>query len=58
MTLTTFTDVPWNAPYYRRLGWTTIDETDLSPGLARVVERETAHGLSRWPRVAMRRETT
>ncbi|MDI6412241.1 GNAT family N-acetyltransferase [Streptomyces albus] len=57
LTLTTFTDVPWNAPYYARLGFRTLEEDALTPGLRRIREREAAAGLDRWPRVCMRRET-
>jgi ribosomal protein S18 acetylase RimI-like enzyme len=56
LTLTTFADVPWNAPYYTRCGFTTLDDNDLTPGLRTIRQREAAHGLDRWPRVCMRRE--
>ncbi|MFG3703667.1 GNAT family N-acetyltransferase [Micromonospora sp. NPDC047670] len=56
LTLTTFADVPWNAPYYARCGFLTLDDSDLTPGLRAVREREAAHGLDRWPRVCMRRD--
>ncbi|MET9023025.1 hypothetical protein ABZV93_23880 [Actinopolymorpha sp. NPDC004070] len=55
LTLTTFTDVPWNAPYYLRCGFVFMDDGDLTPGLRRIREREAAHGLDRWPRTCMRR---
>jgi GNAT superfamily N-acetyltransferase len=55
LTLTTFTEVPWNAPYYERLGFSAVPRDELTPGLRAVVEREAAHGLDRWPRVVMRR---
>lgn len=55
LTLTTFTEVPWNAPYYARCGFTPIAPDDLTPGLREVREQETAHGLDRWPRICMRR---
>lgn len=54
MTLTSFAEVPWNAPYYERLGWQVLAEGELTPGLARVREQEAARGLDRWPRVVMR----
>jgi GNAT superfamily N-acetyltransferase len=54
LTLTTFAEVPWNAPYYARLGFEVV--TDLSPGLRAVREHEAALGLDAWPRVAMRRD--
>ena len=55
LTLTTFAEVPWNAPYYRRLGFRDLREEDLGPDLARVRDREAAAGLARWPRVALSR---
>ncbi|MEU9229868.1 GNAT family N-acetyltransferase [Streptomyces massasporeus] len=54
LTLTTFTDVPWNAPYYARLGFRPLPEADLTPGLRAIRATEAAHGLDRWPRVCMR----
>ncbi|MEV0198825.1 GNAT family N-acetyltransferase [Nonomuraea sp. NPDC050691] len=56
LTLTTFADVPWNAPYYARCGFVVLDDADLTPGLRAVRQREAAHGLDRWPRVCMRRD--
>ncbi|NLT57284.1 MAG: GNAT family N-acetyltransferase [Actinomycetales bacterium] len=55
MTLTTFRDVPWNAPYYARCGFQVVDEADVTPGLRAARDREAAHGMDRWPRVCMRR---
>lgn len=55
LTLTTFADVVWNAPYYRRLGFEVIESVEQGPGLARRVADEAASGLARWPRVTMRR---
>ncbi len=54
VTLTTFTDVPWNGPYYRRLGFRCIDPADLTPGLRAIRAAETDRGLDAWPRTAMR----
>ncbi|MFF7307898.1 GNAT family N-acetyltransferase [Streptomyces sp. NPDC008137] len=54
LTLTTFADVPWNAPYYSRLGFHTLPEPDLTPGLRTIRATEAEHGLDRWPRVCMR----
>lgn len=53
MTLTTFVDVPWNGPYYRRLGWRDLPVTELGPELAQIREYEVALGLDTWPRTAM-----
>jgi GNAT superfamily N-acetyltransferase len=55
MTLTTFYDAPWNAPFYSRLGFRVLDVNELSPGLQEVLEEE----MQAWyplRRVLMRRE--
>ncbi|MEJ8638220.1 MULTISPECIES: GNAT family N-acetyltransferase [Streptomyces] len=56
LTLTTFAEVPWNAPYYARLGFRVLDEAELTEGLRRIRRAEKECGLDRWPRVCMRRE--
>jgi ribosomal protein S18 acetylase RimI-like enzyme len=56
LTLTTFAEVPWNAPYYARCGFRVLDDAELSPGMRAIRDREIAHGLHRWPRVFMRRD--
>jgi len=55
VTLTTFRDVPWNAPYYARLGYRVLADGEAGAGLADVRTAEARAGLDRWPRVAMRR---
>jgi GNAT superfamily N-acetyltransferase len=55
LTLTTYTDVPWNAPYYLRLGFKIMTEAQITSGLRRIKEHEAARGLDVWPRVTMRR---
>jgi GNAT superfamily N-acetyltransferase len=55
LTLTTFAEVPWNAPYYRRLGFSELPDSGLGPELARVRDSEAAAGLARWPRVVLSR---
>jgi len=55
LTLTTFTRVPWNAPYYLRCGFAFLDDEQAGPGLRAIREQEAAHGLDRWPRTCMRR---
>lgn len=55
MTLTTFRDLPWNAPFYARLGY---DAFDVGPGrteLDALIADEIAAGVHRAPRVAMRK---
>ncbi|BCJ35381.1 GCN5 family N-acetyltransferase [Actinocatenispora thailandica] len=56
LTLTTFRDVPFNAPYYRRLGFRDLPAAEETPGLRRVRRAEAEHGLDRWPRLCMRRD--
>ncbi|MGW1023654.1 GNAT family N-acetyltransferase [Streptomyces sp. NPDC002577] len=55
LTLSTFADVPWNAPYYARLGFRILDDAELTPGLRKIRAAEAEYGLDRWPRVFMRR---
>jgi GNAT superfamily N-acetyltransferase len=55
LTLTTFTQVPWNGPYYARCGFRFMDDLTLTPGLRKIRAHEAAHGLDRWPRACMRR---
>ncbi|WP_052385065.1 GNAT family N-acetyltransferase [Streptomyces sp. NRRL F-2890] len=54
-TLTTFTQVPWNAPYYARLGFREVPARELTPGLRAIRAHEAELGLDRWPRICMRR---
>lgn len=56
LTLTTFRDVAWNAPYYARCGFRVLTDDELTAGLVAIRNREAAHGLDRWPRVRMRRD--
>jgi GNAT superfamily N-acetyltransferase len=56
MSLTTFVEVPWNGPYYRRLGFLELRPDQQGPALKRIRAHEAALGLDRWPRMAMRRE--
>jgi GNAT superfamily N-acetyltransferase len=54
ITLTTFRAVPWNAPFYARLGFEEVPTSAWSPALAAVVDGETARGLDPAARVVMR----
>jgi GNAT superfamily N-acetyltransferase len=58
LTLTTFADVPWNAPYYTRCGFRVLHDAEITPGLRAIRHREAALGLDRWQRVCMRRDTS
>jgi GNAT superfamily N-acetyltransferase len=55
VTLTTFRDVPWNMPFYARLGFSIVATEHLSPALRAVVEDETRRGLDPSRRVVMSR---
>ncbi|MGH3875055.1 MAG: GNAT family N-acetyltransferase [Pseudonocardiaceae bacterium] len=57
LTLTTYRDVPWNAPYYERLGFRVLTEAQMTAGLRSIRAHEAARGLTQWPRVTMRRAT-
>jgi GNAT superfamily N-acetyltransferase len=54
VTLTTFRDVPWNMPFYARLGFEEITMAALTPALRGVLEDEARRGLDRTRRVVMR----
>jgi len=53
ITLTTFRDVPWNMPWYRRLGFVELPAEAWSDALRRQVASETARGLDPSRRLAM-----
>jgi GNAT superfamily N-acetyltransferase len=53
LTLTTFRAIPWNAPYYKRLGF--FEMQTLSPGLAVIRDKHRAKGLTDADRVFMSR---
>ena len=53
ITLTTFTNVPWNAPFYSRVGFQTKATTDLDQRLAGILSEEYRHGFARESRCAM-----
>lgn len=55
ITLTSFANVPWNAPYYERIGFLDIAESDWPEGVAEKVAADQRGGLGTWPRVVMQR---
>ena len=57
VTLTTFRDVPWNLPFYERLGFDVIAPEQVSAPLRAIVEDETRRGLDPSRRVVMRRSS-
>jgi GNAT superfamily N-acetyltransferase len=58
MTLSTFNDVAWNAPYYARLGFVAFSVDELTNELRQVLLDEETHGLPIGKRVCMRRVLT
>jgi len=56
ITLSTFSDVPWNAPFYARLGFHILTEDELTECLLQLRETEAGLGLPISKRVVMRRE--
>ena len=54
VTLTTFRDVPWNRPFYERLGFRVVPDADLSAALRAIVDDETRRGLDPSRRVVMK----
>ncbi|MBO1740946.1 GNAT family N-acetyltransferase [Leifsonia sp. TF02-11] len=55
LSLTTFETVPWNAPYYVRLGFTTVPGQQLSPEMSRILDEESKNSPAGWKRVVMTR---
>jgi GNAT superfamily N-acetyltransferase len=55
VTLTTFSEVPWNRTYYERHGFERMAEAELPEWLAAERKHEAQQGLDRWPRLAMQR---
>ncbi len=55
ITLSTFRDVPWNGPFYVRLGFRPLATSDLSAALRDVRAREERLGIDMTKRVLMRR---
>ena len=53
LTLTTFRHVPWNQPWYERLGFVAFEEHAIPSALRAIYDEEIARGLARERRVAM-----
>jgi ribosomal protein S18 acetylase RimI-like enzyme len=56
VTLTTFRDVPWNGPWYAKLGFRELAEHEWSPAIRALRDEEHRHGLESELRIVMRRE--
>jgi ribosomal protein S18 acetylase RimI-like enzyme len=54
ITLTTFRDVTWNGPWYRRMGFREVVEHQWTPTIRELVEAEQRKGLPKELRVVMR----
>lgn len=54
VTLTTFRNVPWNGPFYGRLGFRPLAAAELPPDLRAIVQAEGAAGLPVAERACMR----
>lgn len=57
VSLTTFREVPWNQPFYARLGFRVLEADQLSPAQRERVRQEHRRGLRREQRVVMRLDT-
>lgn len=57
-TLCTYRDVPWNGPYYQRLGWTVLPDAELGAELRALRQHERDLGLEVQPRCAMAKGLT
>jgi GNAT superfamily N-acetyltransferase len=55
ITLTTLRHIPWNAPWYQRLGFRVLEDNELSQALRDLLRAEIQRGLPADQRVAMRR---
>lgn len=55
VTLTTFRDVPFNAPLYEKRGYEVVPDTEWTDALRRIVAHEAEMGLDPATRVVMRR---
>lgn len=53
VTLTTFKNVPWNAPFYARMGFEVIAAHELDPRFAAILSEEYQHGFAPNSRCAM-----
>jgi predicted Zn-dependent protease len=47
--------VPWNTPYYQRLGFSVLEDDELDAALLRIRNLRIARGVDETKRVFMRR---
>ena len=55
VTLSTFRDVPWNGPFYRKQGFVDLPQAIWTPWMVAIRDQEARHGLQVAARVFMRR---
>lgn len=53
MSLSTFRDIPWNVPFYSKLGFRILDESELTAGFQQIRRQEDEAGLPISERVIM-----
>lgn len=56
LVLVTFRHLPWNAPFYRKLGFVAMAEDELGAELREIFTEEAAAGIDVRKRIAMRLE--
>lgn len=54
LSLTTFRDVIWNAPFYQKLGFQVLEDAQAGERLRQALRREVEHGMPASRRCAMR----
>jgi hypothetical protein len=54
VTLSTFRDMPWNRPFYRKHGFRDVPTAEWTPGVRAIRQKEAQHGLRVEARVFMR----
>ncbi|MFM2302831.1 MAG: hypothetical protein RLZZ135_234 [Cyanobacteriota bacterium] len=57
VSLSTFRDLPWNAPFYSKLGFHPIEEAELTTGFQQIRLKELEAGLPVSERVIMHRKS-
>lgn len=53
VTLSTFQDIPWNAPFYKKLGFRAMKEEEIGISLQKIGDEEAQHGLPISERILM-----
>jgi GNAT superfamily N-acetyltransferase len=53
VSLSTFRDLPWNAPFYSKMGFHSVDEAELNTGFQQIRLKELEAGLPVLDRVIM-----